>query len=368
MIKYLPAGKYILREKLIGQAWDYGYVTAEDVEFTVSSTPQLQRVEMKDDHTKVEIAKTDINTGEFVTGTQLALIPLDEEGNAKLGEVFDTWISTDAAKHLEYVPVGKYIVRETITEEVIQKGYIHAEDLIIEVKDTAEIQSFEMKDDFTKVEISKYDITNGKPVIGAEMQIIDAEGNIVKEWTTTYKPYYIEYLPIGDYVLIEKSAPLGYVVSEEVKFTVEETGEIQKVDMKDDYTKVEILKTDEKGNPLKGAKLSLLDKEGNVVVKWVTTDSPYYMERVSEGDYILHEEEAPEGYDLASDIRIHVKKVSHIQKYELKNALIPKTRDNNNLSLYVYLGLIALLTFAITMRKNMIELHMGNKKENTYEK
>lgn len=368
MIKYLPAGKYILREKLTGQAWDYGYVTAEDVEFTVSSTPQLQRVEMKDDHTKIEISKTDINTGEFVTGTQLALIPLDEEGNAKLGEVFDTWISTDEARNLEYVPVGKYIVRETITEEVIQKGYIHAEDLIIEVKDTAEVQSFEMKDDFTKLEISKSDITNGKPVVGAEMQIKDAEGNIVKEWTTTDKPHYIEYLPVGDYVLIEKTAPLGYVVSEEVKFTVEETGEIQKVDMKDDYTKVEILKTDEKGNPLKGAKLSLLDKEGNVVVKWVTTDSPYHMERVPEGDYILHEEEAPEGYDLASDIRMHVKKVSHIQKYELKNALIPKTRDNNNLSLYVYLGLIALLTFAITMRKNMIELHMGNKKENTYEK
>lgn len=368
MIKYLPEGKYILREKLTGQAWDYGYVAAEDVEFTVSSTAQLQRVEMKDDHTKIEISKTDAVTGKYVTGTQLALIPLDEEDNAKLGEVFYTWISTDEAKHLEYVPVGKYIVRETITEEVIQKGYVHAEDLIIEVKDTAKLQKFEMEDDFTKVEISKTDITNGKPVIGAEMQIKDAEGNIVKEWTTTDKPYYIEYLPVGDYILIEKSAPLGYVVSEEVEFTVEETGEIQKVEMKDDYTKVEILKTDEKGNPLKGAKLSLLDKDGNVVVKWVTTDRPYYMERVPEGDYILHEDEAPKGYSLASDISIHVKKVSHIQKYELRNTLIPKTRDNTNLSIYVYIELISLLTFAVTMRKYIIEVHMGNKKENTYEK
>ena len=41
-------------------------------------------------------------------------------------------------------------------------------------------------------------------------------------------------LPIGEYTLREESAPNGYLIAEDVKFTVEDTGEIQKVVMKDE--------------------------------------------------------------------------------------------------------------------------------------
>lgn len=48
------------------------------------------------------------------------------------------------------------------------------------------------------------------------------------------KPHYIEMLPIGEYTLREETAPDGYLVAEDVKFTVKDTGEIQKVVMKDE--------------------------------------------------------------------------------------------------------------------------------------
>ena len=41
-------------------------------------------------------------------------------------------------------------------------------------------------------------------------------------------------LPIGKYTLREETAPDGYLVAEDVKFTVKDTGEIQKVVMKDE--------------------------------------------------------------------------------------------------------------------------------------
>lgn len=90
-----------------------------------------------------------------------------------------------------------------------------------------------MKDDVTKVEISKQDIATGKELPGAKLCILDKNGKTVKSWTSSEKPYYMEKLPIGEYTLHEEAAPEGYLVAEDVKFTVEDTGEIQKVVMKD---------------------------------------------------------------------------------------------------------------------------------------
>ena len=46
-------------------------------------------------------------------------------------------------------------------------------------------------------------------------------------------PHMVEKLPVGTYTLREEQAPDGYLVAEEVSFEVKDTGEIQKVEMKD---------------------------------------------------------------------------------------------------------------------------------------
>lgn len=90
-----------------------------------------------------------------------------------------------------------------------------------------------MKDDVTKVEISKTDIA-GKELPGAKLSILDKEGKAVESWTSEDKPHYMEMLPIGEYTLHEESAPDGYLVTEDMKFEVKDTGEIQKVVMIDE--------------------------------------------------------------------------------------------------------------------------------------
>lgn len=91
-----------------------------------------------------------------------------------------------------------------------------------------------MEDDVTKVKISKKDITNKKELPGAKLKILDENGDVVEKWTSGKKPHYIEKLPIGNYTLVEVTAPNGYEKAEKVKFTVEDTGEIQKIHMYDE--------------------------------------------------------------------------------------------------------------------------------------
>lgn len=67
-------------------------------------------------------------------------------------------------------------------------------------------------------------------------------------------------LYLGKYYLKELSAPVGYVLD-----PTEHTADVQKVEMKDDVTKVKISKQDIAGKELPGAKLTILDQNGKVV-------------------------------------------------------------------------------------------------------
>ena len=302
-IEYLPIGDYILRETIPAD----GYTTANDVEFTVEDTGEIQKVEMIDDITKVEISKKDIVNEEELPGATLQII--DEDGN-----VVEEWVSTDEPHYIEYLPIGDYILRETIPAD----GYTTANDVEFTVEDTGEIQKVEMIDDITKVEISKKDIVNEEELPGATLQIIDEDGNVVEEWVSTDEPHYIEYLPIGDYILREKIPADGYTTANDVEFTIEDTGEIQYVEMIDDITKVEISKKDiVNEEELPGATLQIIDKDGNVVEEWVSTDEPHYIEYLPIGDYILREKIPADGYTTANDVEFTIEDTGKIQYVEM---------------------------------------------------
>lgn len=92
-----------------------------------------------------------------------------------------------------------------------------------------------MRDDTTKVHISKMDVTNNKDLPGARLALKDSQGNIITEWTSTGKPKVIEgQLIAGEtYTLTEIAAPVGYDLAKDITFTVNSDGEIQTVVMED---------------------------------------------------------------------------------------------------------------------------------------
>ena len=186
-----------------------------------------------------------------------------------------------------------------------------------------------MKDAYTKVQITKTDMVTKEEIPGAKLTIFDKSGETVETWTSGKEPHMIERLKPGTYTLREELAPDGYVRAEDVKFTVKETGEIQKVAMVDDYTKVQITKTDMvTKKELPGAKLTIFDKDGKKVESWTSGKEPHMIEKLKPGTYTLREVTAPNGYEVAEDVRFIVKESGEIQKVAMVDA--PKGTKKTN--------------------------------------
>ena len=186
-----------------------------------------------------------------------------------------------------------------------------ANDVEFTVSENGIVDVVVMQDDTTKVKISKQDITNGKELPGATLQIIDENDTIVEEWVSTNEPHMIEgKLMAGrKYTLHETYAPSGYVIANDVEFTVSENGTVDIVVIQDDTTKVMISKQDiTNGKELPGATLQIIDENGNIVEEWVSTSEPHFIEgKLTAGkEYTLKETMAPEGYEIANEIKFTV--------------------------------------------------------------
>lgn len=178
----------------------------------------------------------------------------------------------------------------------------------------------EYQNETTKVEVSKVDIMNEKELPGAALQIKTQEGKIIEEWVSTDKPHLFEKLPAGDYILSEKIPAPGYTTANDVPFKIKDTGDIQKVVMKDDVTKLQIIKTDEDGKMLSGNRLAIIDQDGKTVDEWITDDKPHDITKLIVGqEYTLRELEAAAGYTKAADVAFTVRDTNEIQTVNMNN-------------------------------------------------
>ena len=237
------------------------------------------------------------------------------------------------------IPYGKYIVKEIAAPT----GYILSDEqypvVIAEDGDVIEITA---ENKAITVAISKEDIY-GNELEGASIQLIDENGDIVDEWTSDGENHIITNIPAGGYTLKEVAAPDGYIIATDISFTIDEYGNVTVdsveataetedgipcVTMIDNTTIVKISKQDlTTGTELAGAKLQVIDKDGNIVEEWISTNEPHYIEAklIATEIYTLREITAPDGYNTAEDIEFTVNADGSVTEVVMKDSKIITT-------------------------------------------
>lgn len=196
---------------------------------------------------------------------------------------FTSVMTEGGGEILERVAAGTYIMEELEAPE----GFAKALPVGIAVEETAKIQTVAMVDEPTRTEFSKIDgcsdpsgdaagslTTAGENsafdcgyVKGAVLGLWKTEGGFaglrgrkmqkeqdaaerrqeepaecIAEWTTEETPHGITQLPVGSYLWKEIQVPSGFVSHDPVPVTVTDRPELQKFEMKEDHTRVEVEK------------------------------------------------------------------------------------------------------------------------------
>lgn len=155
------------------------------------------------------------------------------------------------------------------------------------------------------VTVKKIDKSTGKTISGATLVIKDANGNVVKTFTSSTSGNRFTDLAAGSYTVVETKAPAGYELnSEPVSFEVTKNGADVSVTVENEHKKtgVVINKVDATtGNNIAGATLVVKDSNGNVIETFTSTTSGYEINGLSNGTYTVTETQAPAGYKLNSE-------------------------------------------------------------------
>ena len=216
-------------------------------------------------------------------------------------------------------------------------GVMQAQDMQFTVprQGTSAAVRIEMVDETLDLAFLKTDET-GKPLSGAQLSILDAEGNEICSFESTDDPQGVSSLADGTqissllkgdstYVLHEKAAPQGYVTAEDIPFTA--TGTLarpQLVSMMDrkGMIWIHVIKTDaaDPQKKLKDAQFRVYrteddsvakDAEGNDAVLTTDEDGNAWISLIFDPKgYYVRETQAPEGYqmnDQAFDVELSEK-------------------------------------------------------------
>ena len=320
----IPFGRYYVQE------------IATDEHYVLSGEKYLVNFE----YMGQDIRTVDIDCGQFVNLLKRGRIEghkTDDKSEPLENAVFglftadcvkfsrDTAIMTvtsdeNGCFEFDEIPYGEYVVHEIEAPT----GYIFSDESYpVTVSEDGDVVEITAVNKPITIEISKVNVY-GEELIGAEMQLIDSEDNVVDEWVSDGTNHVVSKLGAGEYVLKEIAAPDGYIIATDIKFNVDVYGNVtvENVDSKavsdngdplitmvDDTTKVQISKQDiTTGEELPGATLQIIDEDGNVVEEWVSTDEAHFIEGklIAGKEYTLRETIAPDGYEIANEISFTV--------------------------------------------------------------
>ena len=321
---------YKRAEDIIIHIADNGVITREDGVKVINNT-----IVMEDDEAGLGIGKYSSDSGDCLAGCTLMLETLDDPWWETT-----TWVSDGHVRTwdlLEFTPGCTYV----LTEIKAPVGYaytdpitftINAEDHQIYIDgEKVDNRTVRISDGEIKIIVSKQDFYDHVEVPGAELSILDKEGNVLASWISGNEPCAVDTSRLiagnesyEEYVLREVTAPNGYYKTTDIPFAIDRDGNIYLVQGNGQYTKVEdnkiimydepmltIAKLDTAGKPVVGAKLTITAKDDPnfAPISWETTEERRTFEDgtfTPGATYILTETEAPNGYGYGQSLEFMV--------------------------------------------------------------
>lgn len=326
IIKRIPIGAYILEETEVPH--NQGYIQSMYQGIVVSESSSLQHFYLENDFTKAGISKVDITTKEEIQGAHLVLYEAERieddspKGyHLKKGKVYTEWISgyayddngnlklikgeekvaTTEPHWIDHIPYGYYILEEKIVPE--DWGYVQAEEIEIYIAETGDVQTFVMEDDYTAMEVRKYDSLTGT--------VLSSDN------PARLSLYRASLDNAGRPVMKPVSSDSQGILSEENR-TIEEIPVWNSEDLI-------VTWMTEDGKDVEATKQVVVDEYGVTKIRYdyqyhnisTTKHARYYttergttrFEYLPPGYYVLVEEAAPEGFASAAPILITIEPV-----------------------------------------------------------
>lgn len=341
----LPAGKYVFRmsDKL------KGYKIPLEIKFEITESGEVtythngKTITLKKEKRVLIMTaeKEDIKTffgirgidDKELSGAELKIVEKPEKDSDKGVTLVDTWNITKTPGELK-LPKGKYEL--TVTK--LPDGYkVEKLSVDFEITEDGELKVAEADKEHLKIEGAEYNLflkatptenqfffrlkdSNGKDIIGPELQIKDSAGRTIKWFSEkNAKGINISEFSDGDYEFSQTTVPYGYSAAEPIRFTVKDHkivqpsygltnfGPYQELALVSKSAKrvVTFSRVDSLGKILLGAEIEIY-KDGTNIASWKSGSDHHKLE-LEAGVYRYHEAAVVLGHKIAKDFEFEVK-------------------------------------------------------------
>ena len=357
------AGQEIAVRDTVNTSFVNDYQGVEISLSKVMEKDELFNIGNSDEYTLVRFG---LFAAENITAADGSVIPAD-------GLISEISLAENmSAKFDTALPFGKYYVQEIATDEhyvLNGKKYLVNFEYMGQEVTTVTVDCGEFKNALKRGKISGKKVDeNEKSLENALFGLFavdTAEFTADNAYMTAVSDenghFEFDKIPYGEYIVREIEAPTGYILSDEsYPVTISEDGEVIEIKAVNKSTKVRISKQDiTTGEELPGATLQIIDEDGNVVEEWVSSSEPHFIEGklIAGKEYTLKETIAPEGYEIANEIKFTVNADGSVTEVIMYDELTPKittpyTGDNHSdFAAYAMLGAASVIIAALIITK-----------------
>ncbi len=401
----LKYGTYYLREVKAPKGY---LLNGEELAFTVEEdkdwgSPLTVRFADENAMGRISIDKYEEGKEEYLAGTEFEIQAAEDivtpDGTVRLkkGELAGTLTTGNETAVSEELFLGKYTVRETRqvpgfalpekafqvelkykdqTTPVVEEHltvYNEPTSLVLLKYEKGSEEKTALAGVRFKVWLKQDEAVEEEAVMGedtvTEEDAVDP-GYTLEEIYETDEEGRIEIpylLPDSTYCIQEAETLPGYIPDGTVhEVYVDAQGRIEGgavcvMKFENDYTKLRVSKLDG-GNrqylPGAGLKLERVLESGEreLVESWTSGKEEKKFDRLEPGEYVLTEEQAPEGYEKAEPVSFTLKETGEEQKVEMLDQLLVKAPRTGDISYIPWLGAalagsLALMLWALRRRK-----------------